>query len=73
MYKKSVLIVLLMLGVMLSACNFPLAFDNTAEVENAVAETSAALEEAEPEVVVPALVLAPTSTVMPTEPPIVST
>ena len=69
MSKKSILIVLLMLSVMLSACNFPLAFDNTAEVENAVAETLAALEEAEPEVVVPALVLAPTSTVMPTEDP----
>jgi len=71
MYKKSVLIVLLMLSVMLSACNFPLAFDDTAEVENAVAETIAAIEEAEAEskVVVPTLVLAPTSTPMPTEEP----
>ena len=68
MKKKSVLIVLLVMGAMLSACNFPLAFDDPEDVENAVAETLAAIE-AEEEVVVPTLVLAPTSTPMPTEDP----
>ena len=67
MYKKSVFVVLLAMLVLLSACNFPLAFDDTADAENAVAETLAALEEAESEVVVPTLALAPTSTTMPVE------
>jgi hypothetical protein len=69
MKKKSVLIVLLVMGAMLSACNFPLAFGDPEEVENAVAETLAAIEAAEEEVVVPTLALAPTSTPMPTEEP----
>ncbi len=69
MKKKSVLVVLLMLAVLLSACNFPLAFGDPEEVENAVAETLAAIEAAEEEVVVPTLALAPTSTPMPTEEP----
>ena len=64
MYKKSILVIVLMLTVALSACNFPLAFDDPAEVENAVAETVAAYE-AEEEVVVPTLALLPTSTPMP--------
>jgi len=67
MKKKSVVIVLLVLGVLLSACNFPLAFGDPEEVENAVAETLEAIEQAEEEVVVPTLALAPTSTPMPTE------
>jgi hypothetical protein len=70
MKKKSVLIVLMVIGAMLSACNFPLAFGDPEEVENAVAETLAAIEAAEEEVVVPTLALAPTSTPMPTEEPI---
>ncbi len=69
MVKKSVLIVLLTLAVLLSACNFPLAFGDPEEVENAVAETLDAIEQAEEEVVVPTLALAPTSTPMPTEEP----
>lgn len=64
MYKKSVLVVVLMLTVVLSACNFPLAFDDPEKVENAVAETVAAYE-AEEEVLVPTLALVPTSTPMP--------
>jgi len=68
MKKKNVLIVLLVMGAMLSACNFPLAFGDPEEVDNAVAETLAAIE-AEEEVVVPTLALAPTSTPMPTEVP----
>jgi len=63
MPKKSVFIVLLVLAVALSACNFPLEFEDPEEVENAVAETVAAYEE---EVVVPTLPLLPTSTLMPT-------
>ena len=69
MPKKSIFIVLLMLGLFASACNFPLTASDPAEVENAVAETVAALEAAEEEVVVPTLELAPTSTPMPTEEP----
>jgi len=65
MYKKSVWVIVLMLTVVLSACNFPLAFDDPEKVENAVAETVAAYE-AEEEVVVPTLALLPTSTPMPT-------
>jgi len=64
MYKKSFWVIVLMLTVVLSACNFPLAFDDPAEVENAVAETVAAYE-AEEEVLVPTLALLPTSTPMP--------
>jgi len=63
MVKKSVLVIVL-LTVALSACNFPLAFDDPEKVENAVAETVAAYE-AEEEVVVPTLALLPTSTPMP--------
>jgi hypothetical protein len=69
MNKKSVLIVLLMLSAMLSACNFPLAFGDPQEVENAVAQTLEAIEQAEQEQVAPPLPLAPTSTPMPTEEP----
>jgi hypothetical protein len=69
MPKKSILIVLLMLSAMLSACNFPLAFGDPEEVENAVAETVAALEAAEEAAVVPTLALAATSTPMPTNTP----
>ena len=64
MYKKSVLVIVLMLTVALSACNFPLAFDDPEKVENAVAETVAAYE-AEQVVIVPTLALLPTSTPMP--------
>jgi len=66
MPKKSVLIILLMLAVMLSACNFPLAFDDPEDVENAVAETVAAIEAREAIVIVPTLPVLPTSTLMPT-------
>ena len=71
MPKKSVLIVLLMLCAVLSACNFPLAFGDPEEVENAVAETVAALEtaEAEEEAEEMVLELAATSTPMPTNTP----
>ena len=69
MKKKSVLIVILVMGTMLSACNFPLAFGDPEQVENAVAETLAAIEAAQEEVVIPTLALAPTSTPMPTEEP----
>jgi len=69
MNKKRVLVVLLALSALLSACNFPLAFGDPEEVENAVAETLAAIDEAEEEAVVPTLALAPTSTPMPTEEP----
>jgi len=63
MVKKSVLVIAL-LTVALSACNFPLAFDDPEKVENAVAETVTAYE-AEEEVIVPTLALLPTSTPMP--------
>jgi len=66
MPKKSVFIILLMLSAALSACNFPLAFEDPAEVENSVAETVAAYEADEEEMVVPTLPLLPTSTPMPT-------
>ncbi|MDO9546753.1 MAG: NBR1-Ig-like domain-containing protein [Pelolinea sp.] len=66
MPKKRFVVVLLTLAVVLSACNFPLAFDDPAEVENAVAETVAAYEAAEEVIVVPTLALLPTSTPMPT-------
>ncbi len=65
MPKKSVFVILLMVAAALSACNFPLAFEDPAEVENAVAETVAAYE-AEVEVVIPTLEMFPTSTPMPT-------
>ena len=64
MYKKSALVFVLMLTVVLSACNFPLAFDDPEKVENAVAETVAAYE-VEKEVLVPTLALLPTNTPMP--------
>jgi len=64
MDKKKVLVVVLMLSLALSACNFPLAFDDPEKIENAVAETVAAYE-VEEEVVVPTLALLPTSTPMP--------
>ena len=67
MPKKKIVVVLLLVGVLLSACNFPLAFDDPADVENAVAETVVAYEAEEAEaVVVPTLALLPTSTPMPT-------
>ncbi|MCD6355689.1 MAG: hypothetical protein J7L66_00260 [Anaerolineaceae bacterium] len=66
MPKKSILIILLMLSTVLSACNFPLAFDDSADTENAVAETIEALQAKEEEIVVPTLALAATSTPMPT-------
>jgi hypothetical protein len=68
MPKKIFVVVLLMLTTLLSACNFPLAFDDPADVENAVAETVAAYE-AEEVVVVPTLVMLPTNTPMPTNIP----
>jgi hypothetical protein len=68
MPKKSVFVVLLMAALALSACNFPIAFEDPAEVENAVAETVAAYE-AEEELVIPTLPLSPTSTPMPTVTP----
>ena len=75
MPKKSVFVILLILASALSACNFPLAYEDTEDVENSVAETVAAIE-AEEEVVVPTLPLLPTSTPMPTvtpEPVVVET
>ena len=62
MPKKSVFVILLMLAAAVSACNFPLAFDDPEDVENAVAETVAAIEAEEEKVVVPTLPLLPTST-----------
>jgi hypothetical protein len=71
MPKKNI-VVLLLMGILMSACNFPLAFDDPADVENAVAETVAAYEAEEAlEVVVPTLALLPTSTPMPTVAPAV--
>ena len=70
MPKKKFVVVLLMLATLLSACNFPLAFDDPADVENAVAETIAAYE-AEEVVAVPTLALVPTYTPMPTYTPAV--
>ncbi len=70
MPKKKLVVVLLMLAGLLSACNFPLAFDDPADVENAVAETVAAYE-AEEVVIVPTLALLPTYTPMPTYTPAV--
>ena len=61
MPKKSVFVILLILAFALSACNFPLTFEDPEEVENAVAETVAAYE-AEEEAIVPTLPLLPTST-----------
>lgn len=69
MPKKNILIILLMLSVLVSACNFPLAFEDPAEVENAVAETITALEAAEEEETIPTLALAATNTPMPTNTP----
>jgi hypothetical protein len=72
MPKKKFVVVLLLMGVLLSACNFPLAFDDPADVENAVAETVTAYETEEAAVVVvPTLALLPTSTAMPTDTPAV--
>ncbi len=65
MPKKSVFVILLMVAAALSACNFPLAFEDPTEVENTVAETVAAYE-AQAEVVIPTLEMFPTSTPMPT-------
>jgi hypothetical protein len=62
MPKKSVFVILLMLAVAISACNFPLAYEDPEDVENAVAETVAAIEAEEEKVVVPTLPLLPTST-----------
>ena len=70
MPKKKFVVVLLMLAGLLSACNFPLAFDDPADVENAVAETVAAYE-VEEVVVVPTLAALPTYTPMPTYTPVV--
>ena len=75
MPKKRIFVILLIMAFALSACNFPLANDDLENVENAVAETVAAIE-AEEEVVVPTLPLLPTSTPMPTvtpEPVVVET
>ena len=72
MPKKKFVVVLLLMAVLLSACNFPLAFDDPEEVENVIAETVAAYEAEEAEVVVvPTLALLPTSTAMPTSAPVV--
>ena len=73
MPKKSVFVILLMLAAALSACNFPLAFEDSADVENAVAETVAAIEAAEEKVVIPTLPLLPTSTTVSTEAVVVAT
>ena len=62
MPKKSVFVILLILAVAVSACNFPLAYEDPEDVENAVAETVAAIEAEEEKVVVPTLPLLPTST-----------
>ncbi len=73
MPKKIVFVILLMLAAALSACNFPLALEDSADVENAVAETVAAIEAKEAIVVVPTLPLLPTSTTMATEVVVVAT
>lgn len=65
MARKSVFVILLMLAAALSACNFPLAYEDSEEVENAVAETVAAIEAEDVKVVIPTLPLLPTSTPMP--------
>ena len=65
MPKKSVFVILLILASALSACNFPLAYEDTEDVENSVAETVAAIEAEEELVVIPTLPLLPTSTPMP--------
>jgi len=62
MPKKSVFVILLVLAVTVSACNFPLAYEDPEDVENAVAETVAAIEAEEEKVVVPTLPVLPTST-----------
>ena len=62
MPKKSVFVILLILASALSACNFPLAYEDTEDVENSVAETVAAIEAEEELVVIPTLPLLPTST-----------
>jgi len=72
MPEKKVLIVLVLLCAMVSACNFPLEFGYPEEdVGDAVAETVEALEkaEAEAEEPEPVLELAPTYTPMPTNTP----
>jgi len=69
MKKMKVFVVMLVLGVMLSACNFPIAFGDPEEAENAVAETLAAIDATQEEQAAPTLVLAPTSTPMPTDEP----
>ncbi len=66
MPKKSVFVILLMLAAAVSACNFPLAYDDPEDVENAVAETVAAIDAEEEKVVVPTLSLLSTNTPMPT-------
>ena len=73
MPKKIVFVILLMLAAALSACNFPLALEDSADVENAVAETVAAIEAKEAIVVIPTLPLLPTSTTMATEVVVVAT
>ena len=72
MPRRSVFVVMLMLAVAVSACNFPLAYEDPEDVENAVAETVAAIEEEE-KVVVPTLPLLPTSTTVATEAVVVAT
>ena len=73
MPRKSVFVILLMLAAAVSACNFPLALKDSADVENAVAETVAAIEAKEAIVVVPTLPLLPTSTTAATEAVVVAT
>lgn len=66
MPKKRVIVILMMAAAVLSACNFPIEFQDPEDVENAVAETVAAYEEEEESA---ALVLVPTNTPMPTVTP----
>jgi len=70
MKKKMIVVSLLVvLTILLAACNFPFVVDEPESVENAVAETVAALEEQEVEV--PTLPVQPTYTPQPTLTPVV--